>query len=95
MRCCCTPGRLATLTKRSLALAMMIFLFSAHPPHETEDRASVWGDGDPRTNQNLLDAGPCRWWSVACRYLDVSDLDRCASCRDTCRHVAQHSGTGA
>ena len=31
-----------------------------------EFRQAVWHRGE-----NLLDAGPCRWWGFGCRYLDV------------------------
>ena len=65
----------------------MVFLliYAAHPPHfdprtvenvqksiwQTNDRGfwqAVWSGGE-----NPLDAGPCHWWGVGCRYLDVSN----------------------
>ena len=70
-----TWGRLAIWTRKALALGMMGLLFSAHPPNGTEDRYFVWRhDFDLLSVGNLLDAGPCRWWGIACRYLDVSHL---------------------
>ena len=80
-----TWGRLATRTRKALALGMMGLLFFAHPPNGTEDDYLIWRhDSQSATTQyflydllnanNLLDAGPCRWWGMACRYLDVSHL---------------------
>lgn len=69
-----TPARIGIWTRRLLASGMMLMLFSAYPPNGTEDRHQIWRDGTSYTISNLLDAGPCRWWAVACRYLDVSNF---------------------
>ena len=82
-----TWGRLSTWTRTTLALSMMgLLVFFTHPPNGTESSYYIWRhDDQPSTNRfflhnlvgggNLLDAGPCRWWGMACRYLDLSHLD--------------------
>jgi len=67
----------------------LLLISVAHPPSfdpETveEDRLSIWGGERQGYNfkfreavlsgdRNLLDAGPCEWWSFACRYLNVNN----------------------
>lgn len=102
--------RLPTLTKLLMvlpALIIVVFLFwSARPPNGNEDpdwflrRDSQSRESTPFLYHliitgNLLDAGPCQWWGMACRYLDVSNPD-------TRPHLANgddnqdqsHSGSG-
>ena len=79
-------GHISTWTRTALALTMMgILLFFAHPPDGTEHRQYIWRhDGQMLMDKtfvmnlfgggNLLDTGPCRWWRVGCRYLNVSHL---------------------
>ncbi|MYF89437.1 MAG: pentapeptide repeat-containing protein [Boseongicola sp. SB0676_bin_33] len=89
-----TPGRIAAWTRRSLASGIMLTLFSAHPPNGDEDRDRIWRDGNSNTISNLLDAGPCRWWGFACRYLDVSAVDNPprAIAADPARGSSDHAG---
>ena len=65
----------------------LVLIFAAHPPSfdsktVVEDRLSIWGserlgfhigfwEAVLSDGKNLLDAGPCKWWGLACRYLDV------------------------
>ena len=53
------------------------------PERIIEIQDHIWRDGNSYKKggfwqavwdgENLLDAGPCRWWGLACRYLDVSN----------------------
>ena len=102
-----TWGRLATRTRTTLALSMMGLLFFAHPPNGAEDRYFIWRHDSQSTTTryllydllnagNLLDAGPCRWWGMACRYLDVSHLGSRARATNTERDpVPGQSGDDA
>ena len=80
------PAALAwtgTIVKWTSATCMLAtLLLFAHPPRDTDDRSSIWYDDNPEPDEypfvqaifdfdNLLDAGPCKWWTMACRYLDV------------------------
>ena len=66
---------------------VLLLVFAAHPPSfdpktVVEDRLSIWGserlgfhigfwEAVLSDGKNPLDAGPCKWWGLACRYLDV------------------------
>ena len=57
-------------------LFMIIMIFNAFPPRfqlrtVTQDQYQIWR-GSKVDKKNLLDAGPCEWWGLACRYLEVS-----------------------
>ena len=80
------PTRLWISVRGTIAMGMVFLLiYAAHPPRfdprtvenvqksiwQTNDRGfwqAVWNGGE-----NPLDAGPCHWWGVGCRYLDVSN----------------------
>ena len=77
-------GRTMTAAWEALAFSVaLLLIFAAHPPNFTpeavkEDRESIWGKnegfwGAVWNCKNPLDAGPCKWWGLACRYLDVSN----------------------
>lgn len=63
---------------------LLLFVAYAHPPSFNlatldDDRARMWGNaglgfwGSALSGHNILDAGPCKWWGLACRYLDVRE----------------------
>ena len=61
-------------------LFIIIVIFNALPPRfelsaVKRDQKQIWQSDkseDTKLNkENLLDAGPCEWWGLACRHLDV------------------------
>ena len=65
----------------------LLLILAAHPPTfypktVREDQRNIWGwneEGFLRTvwnGGNPLDAGPCKYWRLACRYLSVSNKRR-------------------
>ena len=80
------PAWLWISVRGTLAVCMVFLLiYAAHPPHfdprtVENDRRSIWGERDrnfwqavwdDRDRENPLDAGPCHWWRLGCRHLDV------------------------
>ena len=66
-----------------VVVVMALLLIFAHPPSfdpktVEEDRISIWGNNAAYflelvfSGHNPLDAGPCKWWTLGCRYLDVN-----------------------
>ena len=67
------------------ALCILALLLAyAHPPafdiaSFKEDRARIWGQSGQGfwssvfSGHNVLDAGPCKWWKVGCRFLNVRE----------------------
>ena len=62
----------------------LLLIFAAHPPSVDSETVENWrnirwdknirfSNTLPLYGGNLLDAGPCKWWSLACRYLDISN----------------------
>ena len=68
-----------TSVRGMVAICMVLLLiYAAHPPHAANDQRSIWREDDRKfwqavrcDGENLLDAGPCYWWGLGCRYLDV------------------------
>lgn len=67
----------------SLCTLLLIAAY-AHPPSfdlatVDNDRARIWGEpmlgfwSSALSGHNILDAGPCEWWGLGCRYLDVRE----------------------
>ena len=63
---------------------LLLFVAYAHPPSFDlatldENRERMWGQAElgfwnsALSGHNILDAGPCEWWGLACRYLDVRE----------------------
>ena len=77
--------RLVYLAVRAPAACfLLLVLVYAHPPSfeaatAEERRNTVWGMAEKGfwssaiSGDNILDAGPCKWWQHACRFLDVSE----------------------
>ena len=80
--------RVCGVTKRvrrapSLCI-LLLFVAYAHPPgfnlvSVDEDRKRIWRQpglgfwSSALSGHNILDAGPCKWWGLGCRYLDVRE----------------------
>ena len=68
-----------TTVRGMVAICMVLLLiYAAHPPHAADDQRSIWREDDRKfwqamrnEGENPLDAGPCYWWGLGCRYLDV------------------------
>ncbi len=83
------PWEILKPTWGAVAFCMaLLLIFAAHPPSfdpktVEKDRESIWGWDESvgllKTfwdGKNLLDAGPCKRWGLACRYLSVSNRRR-------------------
>ena len=66
---------------------LLLFVAYANPPRfhivtYEDDREHIWGESElgfwrsALSGYNVLDAGPCEWWGLGCRFLDVREGPR-------------------